>query len=61
MGCVVNGPGEAIESDVGIAGGDGVGMLYIKGKQIRKVDEADIVSAVVEEVERIVKERGAAK
>ena len=57
MGCVVNGPGEAIESDVGIAGGDGVGMLYIKGKQVRKVDEADIVDAVVEEVERIVRER----
>jgi (E)-4-hydroxy-3-methylbut-2-enyl-diphosphate synthase len=61
MGCVVNGPGEAIESDVGIAGGDGVGMLYIKGKQVRKVDEADIVSAVVEEVERIAKEKAAAK
>ncbi len=57
MGCVVNGPGEAIESDVGIAGGDGVGMLYIQGQQVRKVDEADIVDAVVEEVERIAKER----
>ena len=57
MGCVVNGPGEAIESDVGIAGGDGVGMLYIKGKQVRKVDEAQIVDAVVEEVEKIARER----
>ncbi len=57
MGCVVNGPGEAIEADVGIAGGDGVAMLYIKGKQVRKVDEADIVIAVVEEVERIAREK----
>lgn len=57
MGCVVNGPGEAIESDVGIAGGDGVGMLYIKGKQVRKVDEAEIVDAVVEEVEKIAREK----
>jgi len=52
MGCVVNGPGEAIESDIGIAGGDGVGMLYIKGKPAKKVKEKDIVEAIVREVEK---------
>lgn len=57
MGCVVNGPGEAVESDVGIAGGDGVGLIYVKGKVVRKVKEAEAVGAVVAEVERIVAER----
>ena len=52
MGCVVNGPGEAIESDVGIAGGDGCAMLYIKGVPVRKLDEADIIDTVVREVEK---------
>jgi (E)-4-hydroxy-3-methylbut-2-enyl-diphosphate synthase len=41
MGCVVNGPGEAKEADIGIAGGKGVGLLFKKGKVIRKVKEAD--------------------
>ena len=53
MGCVVNGPGEAVESDIGIAGGDGVGLLYIKGKPAKKVKEEDIVEAIVKEVERL--------
>lgn len=57
MGCVVNGPGEAMEADVGIAGGDGAGMLYIKGRQVRKVKEEDIVKTVLEEVERLLAER----
>jgi len=61
MGCVVNGPGEAIEADVGIAGGDGVALLYSGGKVIRKVEEKDIVNAVIEEVERIVREREKAR
>lgn len=52
MGCVVNGPGEAIESDIGIAGGDGVGMLYIKGKPAKKVKEEDIVEEIVKQVEK---------
>ncbi|MBI3752618.1 MAG: flavodoxin-dependent (E)-4-hydroxy-3-methylbut-2-enyl-diphosphate synthase [Deltaproteobacteria bacterium] len=52
MGCVVNGPGEAIESDIGIAGGDGVGMLYIKGKPAKKVKEEEVVDALVREVEK---------
>ncbi|HBO84786.1 MAG: 4-hydroxy-3-methylbut-2-en-1-yl diphosphate synthase [Deltaproteobacteria bacterium GWC2_42_11] len=53
MGCVVNGPGEAIESDIGIAGGDGAGMLYIKGKAVKKVKEDKIIETVIKEVERI--------
>lgn len=57
MGCVVNGPGEAMEADIGIAGGDGAGMLYIKGVQVRKVKEAEIVKTVLEEVDRILAER----
>ncbi len=54
MGCVVNGPGEASEADIGIAGGDGVGLMYVKGKVAKKVAEADIVDALVEEVYRII-------
>ena len=57
MGCVVNGPGEAMEADIGIAGGDGAGMLYIKGVQVRKVKEAEIVKTVLEEVEKLLAER----
>jgi len=57
MGCVVNGPGEAVEADIGIAGGDGAGMLYVKGKQVRKVKEEEIVRTVLEEVDRLLAER----
>lgn len=53
MGCVVNGPGEAAESDVAIAGGDGVAMLYVSGKAVRKLPEDEIVSALTAEVRRI--------
>ena len=49
MGCVVNGPGEAREADLGIAGGKGVGILFKKGKVIRKLDEKDLTKALVEE------------
>ncbi|MEK7773257.1 MAG: flavodoxin-dependent (E)-4-hydroxy-3-methylbut-2-enyl-diphosphate synthase [Deltaproteobacteria bacterium] len=58
MGCVVNGPGEAVEADVGIAGGDGVGLIYVHGNAVRKVREEDMVDALIEEVSRIVEERG---
>ena len=57
MGCVVNGPGEAIEADIGIAGGDGSGMLYVKGKAVGKIKEPEIVDRVLEEVEKILEER----
>ena len=50
MGCVVNGPGEAREADVGIACGRGVGALFRKGEIVRKVDESEMVEAVMEEV-----------
>ncbi len=51
MGCVVNGPGEAKEADVGIAGGDGCGVLFKKGEIIRKVAEEKLFEALVEEIE----------
>ncbi len=53
MGCVVNGPGEAREADLGIAGGKGVGLVFRKGKIIRRVDEGELIAALMEEIERI--------
>jgi len=52
MGCVVNGPGEAKEADIGIAGGDGVGILFKKGKVVKKVPQEHIVKVLLEEVEK---------
>lgn len=51
MGCVVNGPGEAREADIGIAGGKGHGVLFKKGKVVRKVKEQDLVEVLLKEVE----------
>jgi (E)-4-hydroxy-3-methylbut-2-enyl-diphosphate synthase len=56
MGCVVNGPGEAREADLGIAAGRGKGHLFVKGKVVRVVPEADMVDALVDEGERIMAE-----
>ncbi len=53
MGCVVNGPGEAMEADVGIAGGNGVGFLFRKGEKVKKVPESEMVSALLEEIEAL--------
>ena len=53
MGCVVNGPGEAREADIGIAGGKGVGLLFKKGEVVEKVKEGAWVQRLVEEVERM--------
>ncbi len=50
LGCAVNGPGEAKDADIGIAAAKGGGLLYLNGKQIRKVREEDIVNTVYEEV-----------
>ena len=50
LGCVVNGPGEASEADIGIAAGKGVGILYRKGVVVRRVKEEEIVDVIVEEV-----------
>ncbi|MEW6510531.1 MAG: flavodoxin-dependent (E)-4-hydroxy-3-methylbut-2-enyl-diphosphate synthase [Bacteroidota bacterium] len=52
LGCVVNGPGEASEADIGIAAGKGVGILYRKGEVVRRVKESEIVDVIVEEVHR---------
>jgi len=51
MGCIVNGPGEAREADIGIAGGDGCGMLFEKGKQIEKLPYEQLLSALLERIE----------
>jgi (E)-4-hydroxy-3-methylbut-2-enyl-diphosphate synthase len=53
LGCVVNGPGEASEADIGIAAGKGVGLLYRKGVMVRRLKEEEIIDAVVEEVMKI--------
>ncbi|GMT42527.1 MAG: 4-hydroxy-3-methylbut-2-en-1-yl diphosphate synthase (flavodoxin) [bacterium] len=50
MGCVVNGPGEAREADIGIAGGNGEGLLFKNGRILRKVNEEDLLDALIEEV-----------
>jgi len=56
MGCVVNGPGEARDADLGIAAGRGKGHLFVRGHVVRVVPEAEMVSALVEEAERIMAE-----
>ena len=53
MGCAVNGPGEAREADIGIAGGNGEGLLIKKGEIIRKVPENEILAVLKEELERL--------
>ena len=53
MGCVVNGPGEAKEADIGIAGGDGCGLVFKKGEIIAKVDEDMLVDALMEEIDKM--------
>lgn len=61
MGCAVNGPGEAHDSDLGVTFGRGVGMIYKHGKPMRKVAGADIVEAFVREAEQLVREGVGAK
>ncbi|MCR5781216.1 MAG: flavodoxin-dependent (E)-4-hydroxy-3-methylbut-2-enyl-diphosphate synthase [Clostridia bacterium] len=53
MGCVVNGPGEAREADIGIAGGVGEGLLFKKGEIIRKVPETELVDTLIEEIGKL--------
>lgn len=60
MGCVVNGPGEAREADVGIAAGKGQGLLFRRGQVVRKVAEKDLADALVAEAWKLVEEEGAA-
>jgi (E)-4-hydroxy-3-methylbut-2-enyl-diphosphate synthase len=59
LGCVVNGPGEAREADIGIAAGDGKGMIFRNGEIVRRVMEAEMVDALLEEVDRWEKEQAA--
>lgn len=56
MGCVVNGPGEAAEADIGIAGGRGAGILFRKGKRVRKIREEDFVPALLAEIAKLTAE-----
>lgn len=53
MGCAVNGPGEAREADIGIAGGDGYGLLFKKGEIIKKVEENKLVDELINEIEKM--------
>ncbi|MEG1481043.1 flavodoxin-dependent (E)-4-hydroxy-3-methylbut-2-enyl-diphosphate synthase [Clostridium sp.] len=53
MGCVVNGPGEAREADIGIAGGKGVGIIFKKGEIIKKVKESELVEELIKEIESL--------
>ena len=57
MGCEVNGPGEAADADVGLAGGNGVGLIFREGKIVRKVPESEMVKALLDEIEAMVKNR----
>jgi (E)-4-hydroxy-3-methylbut-2-enyl-diphosphate synthase len=57
MGCVVNGPGEAADADIGIAGGKGQGILFKKGKAFKKVKEKDFVKVLLKEINLMIEER----
>jgi (E)-4-hydroxy-3-methylbut-2-enyl-diphosphate synthase len=58
MGCVVNGPGEAREADLGVASGNGKGQIFVKGEVIKTVPESQIVEVLVEEALRLAGEMG---
>ena len=53
MGCVVNGPGEASAADIGVAGGEGEGMIFRKGKVLYKVPQEKLVDALMEEIKKL--------
>ncbi|GHJ09593.1 4-hydroxy-3-methylbut-2-en-1-yl diphosphate synthase (flavodoxin) 1 [Micromonospora humidisoli] len=59
MGCVVNGPGEAREADLGVASGNGKGQIFVKGQVVKTVPEGQIVETLIEEALRIADEMGA--
>jgi (E)-4-hydroxy-3-methylbut-2-enyl-diphosphate synthase len=58
MGCVVNGPGEAREADLGVASGNGKGQIFVRGEVIKTVPEDQIVETLIEEAMRIAEEMG---
>ena len=53
MGCIVNGPGEAREADIGIAGGDGCGLIFKKGEILRKVPESELLDELMKEIDKL--------
>ena len=53
MGCIVNGPGEAREADIGIAGGDGTGLIFKKGEILRKVPEQELLEELIKEIDKM--------
>ena len=53
MGCVVNGPGEAAEADIGIAGGKGEALLFKKGQILRKIPESAVIDTLIEEIKKM--------
>jgi len=57
MGCIVNGPGEAADADIGIAGGKGQGIIFKKGKALKKIEEKDFVTVLLEEINLMIEER----
>jgi (E)-4-hydroxy-3-methylbut-2-enyl-diphosphate synthase len=57
MGCVVNGPGESRDADVGLAAGNGKGVIFRKGKIVRTVAETDMLDALKDEIRLVVDER----
>ena len=61
MGCVVNGPGEAREADVGIASGNGLGFIIVKGEVVAKVPEEELVDALMVEARKVAAEKAAAE
>ena len=58
MGCVVNGPGEAREADLGVASGNGKGQIFVRGEVIKTVPESEIVATLIEEATRLAEEMG---
>jgi (E)-4-hydroxy-3-methylbut-2-enyl-diphosphate synthase len=61
MGCVVNGPGEAREADLGVASGNGKGQIFVRGEVVKTVPESDIVATLIEEANRLAAEMPAAE
>ena len=53
MGCIVNGPGEAREADIGVAGGDGCGLIFKKGEILRKVPEDKLLDELMKEIDKL--------
>ncbi len=53
MGCAVNGPGEAREADIGVAGGKGYGLIFKKGEILRKLPESELLEALIEEINKL--------